>query len=151
MTPERLRRLAMDFSPDDPVQTELLQHADEIEDAWKQARQIGDELGISAEYLGALICGIGDTYANMIESSPTECSLLRDRVGELQKRIAELEEALKPFARWFRAWTGLQQLGDACPLSVDPSELDISARSSGAASVGDLRRAASILNREQPK
>ena len=85
MTPQRLREIAegidhsddrnMDYGP------ELRQYADELEEAWKQAREIGHELGISAEHLSALICGIGDIYSERLEHK--------------DKRIAELESALR--------------------------------------------------------
>ena len=54
----------------------------ELEAAWKQASGLGDELGVSAENLAALICGIGDKFLEREEAQA--------------RIITELRDALKP-------------------------------------------------------
>ena len=71
---------------------------------------------------------------------------LRKRRREAQqKRITELEAALRPFAEWYIDARGLHECGAVVPLGVRLT--DFAARKD--ATVGHLRRAAAVLNRAE--
>lgn len=61
----------------------IARQGEELAEAWKEARRLGEEYGISADYLSALICGVGDKAAEE-----------RDTLREgLERCIGVLEEA----------------------------------------------------------
>ncbi len=68
-----------------------------------------------------------------------------DALEASQTQIAALRKALEPFAAWSRRLTGPNQLGDACPLSVEPAWL----ADTGQPTVADLHAAARALG-ERP-
>lgn len=60
-------------------QIELIRQRDEvIQESWKQAREWGNELGISAEHLPALICGIGDKFFELQEQRDEQLERIRE-------------------------------------------------------------------------
>ncbi len=65
---------------------------------------------------------------------------LRDRIAELEGRLARLEAAARPFAAYVRCLDGNRPYGDACALRLD-FEMD----PAGRPTLGDLRRLAAAL------
>ena len=65
-----------------------------LAESWKQARETGEEFGISAEYLPALICGIGDAALNQIDDLEKERNALR---RGLEKLIAAVSGTLQGY------------------------------------------------------
>lgn len=60
-------------------QIELIRQRDEvIQESWEQAREWGNELGISAEHLPALICGIGDKFFELQEQRDAQLERIRE-------------------------------------------------------------------------
>ena len=49
----------------------------ELKEAWEQARNFGEEFGITADHLPALICGCGDKALNRISELEAEVERLR--------------------------------------------------------------------------
>lgn len=99
------KRTAQLYLERDELQRQLIDRGQQFAEAWEQARYAGRVVGISAKFLPALICGVGDKATEIIEQ--------RD---ELNKKRNEIQGYLNAIA-------GVLHPGKQEPFTYLPQQL----------------------------
>ena len=86
----------------DATRAALQQAEETLAEAWKEARDIGDYIDITADNLPALICGIGDKYSQRLTKADEALVIDQHRIGKIfmeredvKQRLAQVEQVAR--------------------------------------------------------